>query len=63
MDPSSIRFRYHLTNTVIVLALLAVAQFIFFDVDPHVLALVGVIYLGLVVTLDLVQPLDSEPDQ
>ncbi|WP_247731220.1 hypothetical protein [Halovivax limisalsi] len=63
MDLSSIRLRYHLVNTAIVLAILAVVQFVLSDIDPAVLALVAGIYLGLVVTLDLVRPLESEPEQ
>lgn len=62
MDLSSLRFRYHLTNAVVVIAVLAVFQYLRSSVDPQFLATVAGFFLLFSLAIDVVRPLESASD-
>ncbi len=63
MALSSIRLRYHLVNTTIVLVLLGAFQLWRSSFDPQFLVIVGGLYLAIVLAIDVIRPIESEEGQ
>lgn len=62
MDPSALRLRYHLTNAVVVLVVLALVQYWRAAIDPSFLAIVAGFYLLFALGIDFVRPLESDSE-
>lgn len=60
MDPSSLRLRYHLTNAVVVIAILAAFQYVRSSIDPQFLAIVAAFFLLFAFGLDAVRSPESD---
>lgn len=62
MELPALRFRYHVTNAIVVVAVLAVAQYWRSAIDPSFLALVAGLYLLFALVIDFVRPLESKSE-